>query len=58
MINKKYSDKEIEKCKAKIDFIKNKLNNVNIMDVDYRVMIKDILHDYETKLCEMQQNNI
>lgn len=58
MANKKYSDKEIEKCKAKIDFIKNKLNNVNIMDIDYRVMIKDILQDYETKLCEMQQNNI
>lgn len=58
MINKKYNDKEIEKCKAKIDFIKNKLINVNIMDIDYRVMIKDILQDYETKLCEMQQNNI
>lgn len=51
---KKYSDKQIEKCKQKIDFIKNKLINVDIMDIEYRVMIDDILKDYEHKLWEME----
>ena len=51
---KKYSDKQIEKCKQKIDFIKNKLIDANIMDIEYRIMINDILKDYETKLYEME----
>lgn len=51
---KKYSDAQIEKCKQKIDFIKNKLINVDIMDIEYRVMIDDILKDYEHKLWEME----
>lgn len=51
---KKYSDKQIEKCKQKIDFIKNRLINVDIMDIEYRVMIDDILKDYERKLWEME----
>ena len=51
---KKYSDKQIEKCKEKIDFIKNKLIDVNIMDIEFRVMINDILKDYERKLWEME----
>ena len=28
--------------------------NVNIMDIEYRVMIDDILKDYERKLWEME----
>ena len=36
---KKYSDKLIEKCKNKRDFIKNRLVNTNVMDVEYRIMI-------------------
>lgn len=51
---KKYSDEQIEKCKKKIDFIKNKLININIMDIEYRVMTNDILKDYEYKLWEME----
>lgn len=51
---KKYSDKAIEKCKQKIDFIKNKLINVNIADIEYQSMINDILKDYERKLWEME----
>lgn len=51
---KKYSDKQIEKCKEKINFITNRLINVNSMDIEYRVMINDILRDYESKLHEME----
>ena len=51
---KKYSDKQIEKCKEKINFIANRLINVNSMDIEYRVMINDILRDYESKLHEME----
>jgi formyltetrahydrofolate synthetase len=51
---KKYSDKQIEKCKEKINFIKNRLININSMDIEYRVMINDILRDYEAKLHEME----
>lgn len=51
---KKYSDKQIEKCKQKIDFIKNKLINVNITDIEYHTMIDNILKDYEAKLYEME----
>lgn len=51
---KKYSDEAIEKCKEKISFIKNRLVNLNIMDVEYRVMVNDILKDYEAKLYEME----
>ena len=51
---KKYSDKAIEKCKNKRDFIKNRLVNINVMDVEYRIMIDEILKDYEAKLYEME----
>lgn len=51
---KKYSDEAIEKCKQKINFITNRLINVNSMDIEYRVMINDILKDYEAKLYEME----
>lgn len=51
---KKYSDEQIEKCKQKINFITNRLINVNSMDIEYRVMINDILKDYEAKLYEME----
>ena len=51
---KKYSDEQIEKCKQKIDFIKNKLINVNIADIEYQSMVDDILKDYERKLWEME----
>lgn len=51
---KKYSDKQIEKCKNKRDFIKNRLVNTNVMDVEYRIMIDEILKDYEAKLYEME----
>lgn len=51
---KKYTDEQIEKCKQKIEFIKNRLIDINHMDVEYRVMIEDILKDYEIKLWEME----
>lgn len=51
---KKYSDEAIEKCKQKIEFIKNRLIDINCMDVEYRVMVGDILKDYESKLWEME----
>jgi formyltetrahydrofolate synthetase len=51
---KKYSDEQIEKCKQKINFITNRLININSMDIEYRVMINDILKDYEAKLYEME----
>lgn len=51
---KKYSDEQIKKCKQKIDFIKNRLVNINVMDVEYRIMIDEILKDYEIKLWEME----
>lgn len=51
---KKYSDEQIEKCKKKIDFIKDKLININNMDIEYQSMINDILKDYECKLWEMK----
>jgi hypothetical protein len=51
---KKYSDEHIEKCKNKRDFIKNRLVNTNVMDVEYRIMIDEILKDYEAKLYEME----
>ena len=51
---KTYSDEQIEKCKQKIDFIKNKLIDVYNMDIEYRTMIDDILKDYERKLWEME----
>ena len=51
---KKYSDEAIEKCKNKRDFIKNRLVNINVMDVEYRIMIDEILKDYEAKLYEME----
>lgn len=51
---KKYSDEAIEKCKEKIEFIKNRFIDVNCMDVEYRVMVGDILKDYESKLWEME----
>lgn len=49
---KKYSDEQIEKCKRKIEFIKTRLNIEE--DTEYRVMIDDILKDYECKLWEME----
>ena len=51
---KKYSDEAIEKCKEKIEFIKNRLIDINRMDVEYRVMVGEILKDYERKLWEME----
>lgn len=51
---KKYSDEAIEKCKNKRDFIKNRLVKTNVMDVEYRIMIDEILKDYEAKLYEME----
>lgn len=51
---KKYSDEQIEKCKEKIEFIKNRLIDINCMDVEYRIMVGDILKDYESKLWEME----
>jgi hypothetical protein len=51
---KKYSDEAIEKCKEKIEFIKNRFIDINCMDVEYRVMVGDILKDYESKLWEME----
>ena len=49
---KKYSDEQIEKCKQKIEFIKTRLNIEE--DAEYRVMIDEILKDYERKLWEME----
>lgn len=49
---KKYSDEQIEKCKRKIEFIKTRLNIEE--DTEYRVMIDEILKDYERKLWEME----
>ena len=51
---RKYTDEQIEKCKEKIEFIKNRLINLNCMDVEYRVMVGEILKDYERKLWEME----
>ena len=51
---RKYSDEAIENCKKKIEFIKNRLIDINCMDVEYRVMVEDILKDYESKLWEME----
>ena len=51
---RKYTDEQIEKCKQKIEFIKNRLIDINCMDVEYRVMIGEILKDYERKLWEME----
>lgn len=53
---RKYTDEQIEKCKQKIEFIKNRLIDINCMDVEYRVMIEDILKDYESKLWEMEHD--
>lgn len=50
---KKYSDNEIEICKQKIEFIKTRLINIE-KDTEYRVMVEDILKDYEAKLYEME----
>jgi hypothetical protein len=50
---KKYSDKAIENCKQKIEFIKTRLINIE-EDTEYRVMTEDILKDYEAKLYEME----
>lgn len=51
---RKYSDDAIEKCKEKIEFIKNRLIDINCMDLEYHVMVEEILKDYEIKLCEME----
>lgn len=51
---RKYTDEQIEKCKEKIEFIKNRLIDINCMDVEYRVMVGEILKDYERKLWEME----
>ena len=51
---KKYTDEQIEKCREKIEFIKNRLIDINCMDVEYRAMVEDILKDYERKLWEME----
>ena len=51
---RKYTDEQIEKCKQKIEFIKNRLIDINCMDVEYRVMVEDILKDYESRLWEME----
>lgn len=53
---KKYSDEQIEKCKQKIEFIETRLVDVNTMDVEYRVMIADILQDYKSKLWQMEHD--
>ena len=53
---RKYTDEQIEKCKQKIEFIKNRLIDINCMNVEYRVMIEDILKDYESKLWEMEHD--
>ena len=53
---RKYTDEQIEKCKQKIEFIKNSLIDINHMDVEYRVMIGEILKDYERKLWEMERD--
>ena len=50
---KKYSDNEIEICKQKIEFIKTRLINTE-EDIEYRVMVEDILNDYKAKLYEME----
>ena len=50
---RKYSDEAIEKCKQKIEFIKTRLIDIE-EDTEYRVMIEDILKDYEYKLWEME----
>lgn len=50
---KKYSDKAIENCKQKIEFIKTRLINIE-EDTEYWVMTEDILKDYEAKLYEME----
>jgi hypothetical protein len=50
---KKYSDEQIEKCKQKLEFIKTRLINIE-EDTEYRVMMEDILNDYEAKLYEME----
>ena len=51
---RKYTDEQIEKCKQTIEFIKNRLINIDCMDVEYRVMVGEILKDYESKLWEME----
>jgi hypothetical protein len=53
---RKYTDEQIEKCKQKIEFIKNRLIDINCMDVEYRIMIEDILKDYESKLWKMEHD--
>ena len=53
---RKYTDEQIENCKEKIEFIKNRLIDINCMDVEYRVMVSDILKDYESKLWEMEHD--
>ena len=53
---RKYTDEQIEKCKEKIEFIKNRLIDINCMDVEYRIMVGDILKDYESKLWEMEHD--
>lgn len=53
ILSKKYSDNEIEICKQKIEFIKTRLINTE-EDIEYRVMVEDILNDYKAKLYEME----
>lgn len=50
---KKYTDKQVENCRLKVEFIKNRLI-VDDMDDEYRFMINGILDDYVSKLHQME----
>lgn len=50
---KKYTDVQVENCRLKVEFIKNRLI-VDDMDDEYRFMISGILDDYQCKLHQME----
>lgn len=52
---KKYTDEQVEKCREKVEFIKNRLI-VDDMDDGYREMIMTILKDYERMLWEYENS--
>ncbi len=49
----KYTDKQVENCRLKVEFIKNRLI-VDDMDDEYQFMISGILDDYVSKLYQME----
>ena len=50
---KKYTDKQVENCRLKVEFIKNRLI-VDDMDDEYQFMISGILDDYVSKLHQLE----